>query len=262
MKMTAFLIAAAAAALLQDAPPGGKLAWSGDVATAERRSRLEQRPVLLYFTDGGMPCRALDAGAWSSDAVAAAARALLPVLLQCPDEKAHADLRTRFKVTGFPTVIVLEPDGKTFSEMTNLEPGPVVGEFTRLAKKFPGRQVLWLATLEKGLEAAKAAKKPVAIYFHTADADLAAAQETLTKLVAQSRIDYFVWVEMAATNEDNDPLKLKYDFFSLPAVAIIDPRYTELKRLTIFEVTAKVKAKDLIEKIDKALKKYKDGKPK
>src|SRR5882672_4848482 len=125
--MRTILIVAAAAVLLQDPPPaaptGGHIAWGSDLAASERRARLEQRAVLLYFTDGGLPCKALDAGAFSADEVVALSRRLFPVLLECPDDKAHAALRTRMKVTAFPTVTILEPDGKTHTEMLARETG-------------------------------------------------------------------------------------------------------------------------------------------
>src|SRR5688572_10483122 len=122
--MRTMIALAVAAALVQDppsAPAGGSVAWGRDPAAAEKRSRLEQRAMLLYFTDGGLPSKALDAGAFSAKEVASAARRLLPVMLECPDEKAHAEWRTRLKVAAFPSVVILEPDGKTFTEVASRE---------------------------------------------------------------------------------------------------------------------------------------------
>src|SRR5688572_888099 len=140
--MKTILLVTLAAALLQDPPPaakaGGKIAWGRDAAAAEKRGRLEQRAVLFYFTDNGLPCKALDAGAFSEKEVVAVSRRLLPVMLECPDEKSHEEWRKRLKITAFPTIAILEPDGKTQHEITVREGAEVAAELLKVARKFPG----------------------------------------------------------------------------------------------------------------------------
>ncbi len=263
--MRTLLIAAAAAVFIQDppaVPSGGKVAWGKDPAASEKRARLEQRAVLLYFTDGGMPCKALDEGAFSSADVVAVCRRLFPVLLECPDDNAHADLRKRLKVSGFPMLAILEPDGKTHTEIQAREPAELAAELTKVARRFPGRDVLWVSTIEAAIDKAKDDPRPVAVYLHTADDDLGAAQDRVVKLAGQSRVDKFIWVELTATNDDKDALKMRFEFLSLPAIGFLDTRFNEPKRFGIYELTAKVKAKDVQEKLDDRLKKYKDTKVK
>ena len=259
--MRTILLVAVAAALVQDpAKSGGKVEWGRDPAAAEKRAKLEQRAVFLYFTDGGMPSKALDAGAFSSDNVVSVSRRLLPVMVECPDDKAHADLRSRFKVSQFPSLVILEPDGKTSFEISAREAGELAAELTKTARRFPGRDVLWLSSVEKALEAAKDEPRPVAIYFHAASEDLGDAQDRVVKVLTQGRVDKFLWVELSATMDDKDALKEKYRYYSLPAVAVLDPRFEEPRWLTTFEVPAKAKPKDVQEKVDTVLKKYKDTK--
>jgi hypothetical protein len=250
-----------AVALVQDppsAPSGGKIAWGKDPAAAEKRARLEQRAMLLYFTDGGLPSKALDAGALSAAEVTSAARRVLPVILECADDKAHADWRMRLKVAAFPTIAILEPDGKTYAEITVREPADVAAEILKTARRFPGRDVLWVSSIESGMERAKDEPKPLALYFHGADDDLGAAQERLVKLAGQSRVDKFIWVELTATLDDKDPLKSKYDILTLPAIAFIDPRFNPPKQFGIYDLKEKTKPKDLQDKLEDRLKKYKD----
>jgi len=251
-----------AAAPLQDqsAPTGGKIAWSRDEAASSKRSRLELRPLFFYFTDGGTPCKALDAGPFSSSDVIAASFQLLPVLFECPAADSHAEIRKKLNVTAFPTLILVEPDGKTTTELAVREAAEIAAELNKIALKFPGREVLWLSSMESALEKAKSEKKPLAVYLHAAEEDLAAAQDRIGKLGGQSRIDKFIWVELTATTAENDALRQKYDFYSLPAVAVIDPRFPEAKWMTTFEIKASAKPKDIQEKIEKVLKKYKDTK--
>jgi len=263
--MRTILMLSLAAALLQDPPPppaktGGKVSWGKDPAAAEKRGKLEQRALVFYFTDGGLPCKALDGGAWSAKEVVTVSRRLLPVMLECPDEKSHDEWRKRLKVAAFPTIAILEPDGKTIHEITAREPADVAAELLKVARRFPGRDVMWVSSMEAAVEKAKDDPRPLAIYFHPADDELGAAQDRLIKLGGQSRIDKFHWVELTATTEEKDPLKAKYEFYSLPAVAIVDSRFPEPKWLTTFELKAAIKPKDVEDKLEKFLKKYKDTK--
>lgn len=265
--MKTLLLIAVAVTLIQDPPPpapsgpaGGRIEWGRDFAAGEKRARLEQRALFLYFTDDGMPCKALDDGPFSTDDVVAAARRLVPVMLECPNEGAHSDLRVRLKVTAFPTIMILEPDGKTTSEITAREAPEISAELMKAARRFPGRDIMWTSSIESGVEKAKDAPRPIALYLHVAEEDLAASQDRIVKLASQGRVDKFIWVELAATMDEKDALKKKYEYYSLPAIAFIDPRYPEPKWMTTWELTAKVKSKDMQDQLEKMLKKYKDTK--
>jgi len=258
------LLILALVVFLQDpptAPVGGKVTWRRDPSVALKRARLEQRAALLYFTDGGLACRALDAGPFSDNGVIASAGKLIAVLLECSDEKANVELRKQYAVTGFPTLLVLDPDGKSIGEVGAREGPAIAAELDKASKRFPGRAVLWHSSLEEAVARAKDEKKPVAIYFHDDKDDLADAQDRITKL-GGSRVDKFVWVEIVATNEATDANKTTYEFYGLPAVAYVDPRFEKPKRMGVFEITSKLKSKDVQDKLDAALKKYKDAKVK
>jgi hypothetical protein len=261
--MRTLLLLAAATALVQDkstTQAGGRVDWGKNVAAAERRAKLEQRAILVYFTDGGAPSKALDAGAFSSDDVIKALRGMHPVLLECPDETAHADLRKRWGVSAFPTLMVVEPDGKTTQEILARAPAEVAAELAKVTRKFPGRDVLWLSSIDAAVQKSKDEPRPLAIYFHAADEDLSDSQDRLVKLAGQGRIDKFIWVELSATNDDKDALKVKYEYMSLPAIAFVDPRFPEPRQIGIFELKEKTKSKDVQDQLEKRLKKYKDTK--
>jgi len=260
-----FMLAAAAVWFLQDAPPrvpGGKVEWWKDVPLAMKRAKLEQRALLVYFTDGSVPCRALEDGAFSSDVVAALAKDLIPLMLECPDDKAHEELRSRFGVEGFPTAAFADPEGKPIGELSSQDADGMAAEIAKMAKRHPGRPVLWARSQDAAIATARAAEKPLAVYFHDGKQDLIEAQEKVKKLTGSTRADKFTWFEMTATNDDKDPWKVKYEFYDLPAVVILDPRGDDaMKRvLALFEVYAKSKPAKIQEKVDRALKKYKDTK--
>lgn len=261
------IVLAVALGCLQEAPPrvaGGKVDWWKDAAHAMKRAKLEQRALLLYFTDGSVPCKALEDGAFSSEAVAALAKDLVPVLLECSDEKAHEDLRTKYEVSSFPTAFFADPEGRKLTEISDQEPDAVAAEIAKVAKRHPGRPVMWARTLDEGVAAARAAGKPLAAYFHDGKQDLAEAQDRVRKLTGSTRADKFAWIEILATNAEKDPWKVKYEYYDLPAVVLFDPRPEDpmKKILSIFEIYAKTKAARIQEKVDKALKKYKETRTK
>ena len=265
-RMRTILLASLVVALVQDPPPaaptGGKVAWGKDPAAAEKRARLEQRAIFFYFTDGGLPCKALDAGAFSAADVATVCRRLIPVMLEGSDDKANEEWRKRLKVAAYPTLAILEPDGKTSYEITARETADLSAELLKAARKFPGRDVMWVSSVESAVEKAKDDPRPIAIYFHAADEDLGAAQDRLVKLGGQSRVDKFIWVELTATVDDKDPLKQKFEYIALPAIGWLDSRFPEPKKMGIYELKASAKAKDVQDKFEERLKKYKDTKVK
>ena len=130
MKRTlAGLLAAAAIALLpgrgfaaDPLPPG--VAWhTGEVDSAFARARQEGKPLFLYW--GAVwcpPCNQVKATVFSRQDFIARARLFVPVYID-GDAPGAQKLGARFKVSGYPTMILFRPDG---AEVTRL-PGEVDG---------------------------------------------------------------------------------------------------------------------------------------
>ncbi len=101
--------------------PAG-IAWhDGDVDSAFERARRERRPVFVYW--GAVwcpPCNQLKATLFNRADFQERAKLFVPVYID-GDAPGAQQLGTRFKVRGYPTTIVLRPDG---SEITRL-PGEV-----------------------------------------------------------------------------------------------------------------------------------------
>lgn len=150
MKRTLLLLALLAAgpgplAYAQDLaahalPPG--ISWQqGDVDAAFARARAENKPVFLYW--GAVwcpPCNQVKATIFNRQDFIAAARQFIPVYLDGDSDNAQ-QLGSRFKVRGYPTMILFKPDG---TEITRL-PGEVDPE-------------RYLGTLRLGLTAARPVK--------------------------------------------------------------------------------------------------------
>jgi thioredoxin-related protein len=101
--------------------------WLTDLSKAEGRAKAEKKLVLMDFTgsDWCPPCKALHKNVLTSPEFEAYAKTnLVLVLVDFPNskpqseelKKSNEELKDKFKIEGFPTVILLDGDGKQLSK--------------------------------------------------------------------------------------------------------------------------------------------------
>ena len=94
--------------------PEGVIPWERDLAGALRQAGQEQRGVLLYFSSPHCPpCRAMGREVFTRPEVVQVVGDLIPVRLT---GEAQPELRRKFAVYGYPTFLVLRPDGTVAHE--------------------------------------------------------------------------------------------------------------------------------------------------
>lgn len=88
---------------------GGEVPWlTLEVAEATRRTR----PMLVYFgAEWCAPCKILETQVFNQPEVASAMKELVPVYID-GDRDGASQLMERFKVAVYPTLLVIDPDGK------------------------------------------------------------------------------------------------------------------------------------------------------
>jgi thiol:disulfide interchange protein len=137
-------IPARAAAPATAASPAA-VEWNENYAQALARAKLEHKLVLLDFTgsDWCVWCHRLNDEILSQDAFAAYARTnLILVELDYPRKKAqaaalkaqNATLYKQFAVEGYPTIVLVNGDGKEVGRTGYMEGGPQT--FVRELKRF------------------------------------------------------------------------------------------------------------------------------
>ena len=97
--------------------------WSADLDKALEKAKADKKCVLLEFTgsDWCPPCIAMRKNVFSkTEFVTAAAKNFILVELDFPrgDKELadkHQPFLKKYKVTGFPTVVLLDPEGKEFT---------------------------------------------------------------------------------------------------------------------------------------------------
>jgi thiol-disulfide isomerase/thioredoxin len=89
---------------------GGTVAFLHDFEEAEAQARAEGKPLFVDFeTTWCGPCKIMDEWVYTADGVVDASAAVIAVKV---DGDERLDLKDRFGVTGFPTMILLAPDGE------------------------------------------------------------------------------------------------------------------------------------------------------
>jgi len=122
--------------------------WTTDFAKAQAQAKSEKKMVLLNFTGSDWCgwCMKLDKEVFSQQAFKDyAAKNLVLVEVDFPQQKkqtaelkkANKDLAKRYKIEGYPTLIVLNSEGKQAGELGYMPGGPkaFVGELDKLKRK-------------------------------------------------------------------------------------------------------------------------------
>ncbi len=111
-----------------------RLGWLTDFDTAQARSQVESKPLLIDFTgsDWCPPCMRLQKEVFSKPEFADyAAKNLVLLEVDFPKRKAlppgqqtvNEALRVQFGIEGFPTIILMSPSGKILGRLGSLPGG-------------------------------------------------------------------------------------------------------------------------------------------
>ncbi|MEJ6003192.1 thioredoxin family protein [Paucibacter soli] len=118
--------AAAAAAAASASIAWQEAAGDGDVDKAFAQARAEKKPVLLYWgAKWCPPCNQLKATLFNRQDFIEQTRAIVPVHID-GDQPGAQKLGTRFKVRGYPTMILFSPDGQELTRLPGEADAPQV----------------------------------------------------------------------------------------------------------------------------------------
>jgi hypothetical protein len=188
--------------------------------------------------------------------VVAAARKIVPILVDCSEKGSQQELRDRYGVRGFPSVVYVDPEGKKLKDMGGREPKAIITDVDGLAAKFPGQASLFQNSLGGALALAKSAKTPlpVAVYFAEEGADILKVAAKLSKDLASKR-SKFLFVLDVGRKTALEALGLE----KAPALVVLDPtaENPQAEPLAKVPVDAAAKGSELMKALDEAAKKMK-----
>ena len=103
-----------------------------DVDAALKDAAQKKMPTFLKFeTDWCGPCKTMDQLVFTAKDVATAAEGILSITI---DGDARKDLCEKHKVTGYPTGILIGPDGKEIARLVGYQSVKRMTEFFKKAK--------------------------------------------------------------------------------------------------------------------------------
>ncbi len=143
--LATFSVAALSASAFASAPKG----WSTELDSAIQRAKTEKKSVLVEFTgsDWCPPCIAMRKNVFSKpEFVAAASKKFILVELDLPKgDKALSEknqpLAEKYKIEGFPTVILLDSEGKEFTRFFASEFPDVAGFLKHLDQALENKEL-------------------------------------------------------------------------------------------------------------------------
>ncbi len=194
-----------------------------------------------------MYCKQLDAGAFSDETVVKSADGLIRILVDSgKDEK----LFQKYGVSGMPTILFLDSDGKKVGTLGDRSTEGVKRQFEEIAAKNT-RAPQWLSGVEAAVTAAKGGPKPAVLFFCddkpksramlNVFSDPAFGSDLYEK-AAFSKVDF---------KKDSDECK-KWKVTEAPTILIVDPSAEEGVALkTIKSGAAKAIRKDIEDAIKK-----------
>lgn len=97
----------------QDHAKSAEPVWQDDFDTALAAARSAKKPLLLRFTASWcVPCQVMDAAAWPDDQVQSLLAEKVIAMEVDVDREANRALLRRYRVTGVPTLLLLNPQGE------------------------------------------------------------------------------------------------------------------------------------------------------
>lgn len=220
------------------------------------RARTERKAALVVFSASWCGyCRQLAQGAFSDPGVVQAAAGLVPIYVDCSADGAFPELRQKYSVSGYPTVVFADPSGAPIERMNERDAPGVKAHMDQIVARFapapraprkpgsteaappvelspPGARVpvTEATTIEEGLAKAREDNKLLAVIY-TDDAQVArqqAVERVLTALQApglDQLPERFTWVRRPVSDDVGLPTAEAeaHDASRSPTVVLFDP---------------------------------------
>ena len=165
-----------------------------------------------------MYCKQLDAGAFSDESVVKSADGLVRILVDSgKDEK----LFQKYGVSGMPTILFLDPEGKKVGTLGDRSTEGVKKQFEEIAAKNT-RAPQWLAGVEAAMTSAKGGPKPAVLFF----GDDKPKSKALLNVFSDPAFGPDLYEKAAFSKvefkKDSDECK-KWKVTEAPTILIVDP---------------------------------------
>lgn len=168
LRYTLPIIAAVFLASLPAANASTSINWRISFAQAQTEAQAGNKLIMLdFYTSWCGWCQKLDSDVYTQTAVIAASDQFEPVKVDA--EKEGKDLAAKYKVTGYPTILFLQPDGTPVDKIVGYEaPAQFTNDMDQAAQDFQDLPVLQAAVKQRPTDVPSSLKL-AALYIKAGD---------------------------------------------------------------------------------------------
>lgn len=187
-----------------------------------------------------------------------ATKTIVPILVDCTSAQANGDLKKKYGITGFPTVLFVDGEGNKVEELGSRAPEAVKGQILAVAAKY-GVKVFEDLSLEDARKAAAERGKLLAILFLDESnpkfepANLYLMSELVAKDAEEVRAQFvFVQRPLLEGGKPTDEAKAYGAPKASPVLLLVDPSVEDAKKSVVKKLTS---GKKLVKELEKVANK-------
>lgn len=167
------------------------------------------------------------------------------IFVDCDWGKKNQELSDAFRVRGYPTVILCDPEGRGVAVLNEREPGRVAAHLSALAAKFSGEPAVpsfpeysaaWLAE-------ARRTSRPLAIYFHDGSPGSDSVNASLADALLRDTLRKFVFTKIAWRK--GSPESVTFDVDRAPLILVLDPALPKPEEKPLARIVGSRSAREL-----------------
>ncbi|HEX7900971.1 MAG TPA: hypothetical protein VF950_24645 [Planctomycetota bacterium] len=171
--------------------------------------------------------------------------------------KKNRDLYQEYQVTGYPTVILTDPEGKSPQRMSARDPEGVVAHLRRVtgnAAAGAGEAVPlppFPDLSAQAFEEARKSSKPLAVYFHDDSPGSSSTNHAFADAVLKGILPRFVFVKSPLSRGSGD--SAKYDVTRAPTILVLNPLLEKPEERPLARITGSRSAREIRRDLEAAL---------
>lgn len=174
------------------------------------------------------------------------------IFVDCDWGKKNRDLAGQFKVTGYPTVILLDRDANYVGHLAGRDPAVVAKDLQALAgltaavQEGPVHQINALGW-DDARKMARKLKQPIAFYFYDDSPASRAVNTALMEDLTKGVIMRFVWAKSEYSK--NSPEAARFGVTRAPTILLLDPTLERPESKPLGRIVGSKSARELVREL-------------
>jgi hypothetical protein len=185
--------------------------------------------------------------------VVEASKDLVLILVDCTNRGATRKLVEMYGVTGLPSMVFADPDGKVVAKADDRSPDALIERFREIYEKH-AKTIPWVDSPEAGIEAAAKAEKPLLVFFTDGEEASKVTEGSFFHGSVWEHLRGFVMVRHVIERECETCKRFRVT--RGPRVYILNPLLEDPVKRPLKKITRRADADDLKKAIEYCLKRW------